>query len=102
MENLEELRELNMRQSSINHEEILKQGAELEAQSLREQEEEDEAEIRYVVRIIAVDCTVYKTKFHLLYTKTRSHHEEILRQGTELGAQMMREQEEEDEAEIRY
>ncbi|XP_072164608.1 splicing factor YJU2-like [Diadema setosum] len=48
MENLEELREMNMRKAVINYEEILRQGAELEAQRLREQEEEDEAEIRRI------------------------------------------------------
>ncbi|XP_041452983.1 splicing factor YJU2-like [Lytechinus variegatus] len=46
MENLEELRELNMRQSAINYEEILKQGAEQEALRLKQQEEDDEEEIR--------------------------------------------------------
>ncbi|XP_800239.3 splicing factor YJU2 [Strongylocentrotus purpuratus] len=46
MENLEELRELNMRQGTINYEEILKQGAEQEALGLKQQEEDDEEEIR--------------------------------------------------------
>lgn len=60
MENLEELRELNMRQSTINYEEILRQGAEHEALRLKQQEEDDEDEVRRLFGLANEDGMIIK------------------------------------------
>lgn len=48
LEALEELKDLNVRQASVNYDDVIKMTVEKEMQLLRDQEEADEALVRFV------------------------------------------------------